>query len=346
MRIFVALLWCCAAFAQTAITVDKLVQFMRSSIPLVKQKQTTDSQLADSLKGYRLTQKLEDRVIEQLREEGLPPKTVAVLRAMATASASLPAAELKKIEPLAAAPEEPAPSAEKQKMILDAAREYALNYSNSLPNFICAQNTKRYANDRMYDNVLAKLTYYEQHEKYDTIMVNDRLTNEPYDKLNGSISTGEFGSMLKGIFDPQTAAEFSWASWKTVNGHKSYVFKFEVDQPHSRWELEDRQSHTKISPAYYGFVWIDEKDNSVVEFYMKTKDLPSTFAITEAESRLYYDTAEISGMPFVLPSRAEMHMRVGRDDQKNLISFHNYQKYSADATLKFDDIVTDPPEKK
>jgi hypothetical protein len=346
MRILAALLWCSSAFAQTAIPVDKLIEFMRSSIPLVKQKQMTDSKLADSLKGYKLTQKLEDRVIEELQQEGLPPKTVAALRAMAAAAASLPAAEIKKIAPPTPPPEEPAPSLETQRQVLDAAREYALNYSSSLPNFICAQSTKRYANDRLYDNVLAKLTYYEQHEKYETIMVNDRLTSEPYEKLNGSISTGEFGSMLKGIFEPQTAADFSWSSWKTVHGHKSYVFKFEVDQAHSRWEIEDRQTHTKISPAYYGYVWIDEKDNSVVEFYMKARDLPSTFSITEAESRLYYDTVEISGIPFVLPSRAEMHLLAGRDHQKNLITFHNYQKYSADATVKFDDIAPEPPEKK
>lgn len=346
MRVLVALFWCYGAFAQTAISVDKLIEFMRSSIPLVKQKQTTDSKLADSLKGFRLTQKLEDRVVEELQQEGLPPKTVATLRAMAAASASLPTTEVKKVEPPAPVPDEPAPPVEKQKQVLAAAREYALNYSSSLPNFICAQSTKRYVNNRMYDNVLAKLTYYEQHEKYDTIMVNDRLSNEPYEKLNGSISTGEFGSMLKGIFESQTAADFTWSSWKTVQGHKSYVFKFEVDQAHSRWGIEDRQSHTKVSPAYYGFVWIDEKDNSVVEFYMKAKDLPATFPITEAESRLYYDTVEISGMPFVLPSRAEMHLLAGRDDQKNLISFHNYQKYSADASLKFDEIVPDPPEKK
>jgi hypothetical protein len=51
-------------------------------------------------------------------------------------------------------------------------------------------------------------------------------------------------------------------------------------------------------------------------------------------------------MPFVLPSRAEMRLLSGRDNQKNLITFHNYQKYSADATPKFDDVVPDSPDKK
>ena len=308
MRLCLAIaiaLFSVGAFAQQAMTVDKLIEFMRSSIPFIKQKQTTDSKLAESLKGIRLTQKLEDRVIEELQEEGLPPRTVAALRVLAAASASLPSAEVKKVEPPPPPPEEPPPPPEQQRKILEAAREYALNYSSSLPNFICAQSTKQFDNNRMYGNILAKLTYYEQHEKYDTIMVNDKLTNSPYEKLSGSISTGEFGSMLHGIFDPQTEADFTWSSWKTVNGHKTYVFKFTVDQPHSRWEIEDRQSQTKISPAYYGFVWIDVKDNSVVEFYMKALDMPSTFAITEADSRMHYDTVLISGNPYVLPARAE-----------------------------------------
>jgi len=50
----------------------------------------------------------------------------------------------------------------------------------------------------------------------------------------------------------------------------------------------------------------------------------------------------------VLPASAVMHMQSGKDDQKNEITFHHYQKYSADATLKFEDMVPDnpPPDKK
>jgi hypothetical protein len=148
--------------------------------------------------------------------------------------------------------------------------------------------------------------------------------------------------MLRGIFDPQTHADFTWSAWRTVHGgRKAYVFKFFVDQAHSGWQIEDRESHQKIMPAYTGFVWIDVKDNSVLAFTMKAVDLPSTFPITEADSRLDYDTVAISDVPFVLPAKAVMHLRSGKDDQKNEISFHNYHKYSADASLKFDDIVPD-----
>jgi hypothetical protein len=344
--LLVVSLFCLGAFAQQTLTVDKLVEFMRSAI----KNRMPDKTVADYVGRMKLTQKLEDPVIEQLQGEGLGPKTVAALRVLGAASSGQPPADLKKIEAPPPPPPEPPPSPAKQKQVLDEAREYALNYSKSLPNFICAQSTKQYGdptgagNYRMYGNVLAKLTYFEQHEKYETITVNDKPTNTAYDKLGGSISTGEFGSMLRGIFDPQTQAEFSWSAWRTIHGdHKAYVFKFFVDQPHSGWEIEDRQSHQKISPAYNGFMWIDVKDNTVLAFTMNAVDLPSTFPITEADSRLDYDTVAISEVPFVLPSKAVMHLRSGKDDQKNEISFHNYHKYSADASLKFDDITPDPP---
>jgi hypothetical protein len=342
-RLMVAVpLMCLGVFAQQTITVDKLVEFMRSAV----KNKTPDKSVADYLSRMKLTQKLDDRVIEELQGEGLGPKTVNALRTLSANSAGMPVAELKKLEPPPPPPPEPPPSPEQQKKILAEARDYALNYSKSLPNFICAQSTKQYNNNQIYGNILAKLTYYEQHEKYDTISVNDKITNKDYDTLGGSISRGEFGSMLMGIFDPQSEADFSWSAWRTLRGHKTYVFKFFVDQPHSRWEIEDRQAKVKITPAYNGFVWIDVKDNSVMAFTMKAVDMPSTFSINQADSRLDYDSVEISGIPHVLPSKAVMHLVSGRDDQRNEISFHNYQKYSADATLKFDEpIVDDPPKK-
>jgi hypothetical protein len=332
---------CLAAMAQT-MTVDQMVSFMRSAI---KNKQP-DKEVAAYVSRVKLTQKLEDSVIEELQTEGLGPKTVNALRGLASASSSQPVAVLKKVEPPPPAAEEPPPPPDQQKKIIEEAREYALNYSKNLPNFICAQNTKRYNNNRMYDNVLARLTYYEQHEKYTTISINDQMSTKDYDKLDGSISTGEFGSMLMGLFDPQTHADFEWSSWKMVGTRKTYVFKFFVEQANSRWQIEDRQASVKIMPAYNGFVWIDVKDNSVVEFYMNAVDMPGTFSIKEANTRLHYDTVAISGIPHMLPARATMHMLSGRDDQKNEITFHNYQKYTADAVLKTDFEDPPPDEKK
>ena len=99
----------------------------------------------------------------------------------------------------------------------------------------------------------------------------------------------------------------------------------------------------KISPAYDGFVWVDVKDNTVLEFTMNAQDLPGTFRL-QKQTRAWITTPSTSKACAVLPSKAVMHFRSGKNDQKNEITFHNYHEYTADTTLKFNDIVPDTPE--
>ena len=51
------------AFAQQALTIDKLVEFITSSI----QQKLPDKEVAAGVAGIRLTQKLEDSTIEELQ---------------------------------------------------------------------------------------------------------------------------------------------------------------------------------------------------------------------------------------------------------------------------------------
>src|ERR1700722_16680579 len=91
-----AFLLCAGAFAQN-MTVTDLVGMVRSNIKL---KTTTDKdQAAYLLKNVHLTQKLDDQTIEELQSEGAGPRTIGALKTLASASANLPVAEVKKVEP-------------------------------------------------------------------------------------------------------------------------------------------------------------------------------------------------------------------------------------------------------
>src|SRR5260370_40718344 len=87
---------CLLAFAQGALTVKQLREFLTSSIQL----KTPDQDVAKYLRNVRLSERLDDVTIEDLQGQGLGPKTVAVLKSLRDASASL------KI----AAPEAPPPA--------------------------------------------------------------------------------------------------------------------------------------------------------------------------------------------------------------------------------------------
>ena len=340
-------LLCLGALAQQTLSVDKLVEFLESSIKM----KMPDKQVADYVRKMRLSQKLEDRVIEQLQGDGLGPKTVAALRQMTASTSGLPVAVLR--QPDAPPPPPPPPPYDEQNSILNEVREYALNYTKSLPDFICMQVTRRYYDPlgsdsyRHYDTVMTKVSYFEQHEKYELLSVNDKFMTASYESLGGTISSGEFGSMMREIFEPRTDAEFHWIRWATLRGHRAHVYSYVVDQPHSQWSIEDRTAHDRISPGYSGLVYVDRNTHTVMRVTLKAEGIPPTFPIQEADDRLDYDTAEISGRQFILPMMAQVHLKAGKVNQRNDIEFHNYRKFSADTTLKFDDVKVDPiPEDK
>lgn len=108
---------------------------------------------------------------------------------------------------------DPRPSQEEQERFLAASREAALKYTQSLPDFICTQKIQRFllANRtdwQRLDSLTVRLTNSSLGEEYKLLEINGAPTDRPYELVGGAISRGEFGSLLHGVFDPRSAAEF------------------------------------------------------------------------------------------------------------------------------------------
>ena len=136
---------CLAASAQT-LTVEQLVTFLRNAQNSQKFKYT-DQEIAKYLHGVKLSEKLDDRAIEDMEGQfKVGPKTLAALHLLRDQSQGLVAG--KPVEaPLPPKPIPP-PSSEEQAAILDDVRQYALGYSQNLPDFICTEVTRRLARPR------------------------------------------------------------------------------------------------------------------------------------------------------------------------------------------------------
>src|ERR1041385_2614529 len=173
----VATLCACSAYAaDTSIdTVQKLVAFVKSSIQLKQ----NDHERAAYIKTIRLKERLDDRTVEELEGQGAGKQTVAALRELSVRTAGLPAAAP---PPPKVAPRViPPPSSEEQAQMLAEIRENAINYTNSLPNYLCARVTERKydprgGNDwRVADTVQEQLTFFDHEEKLKVISVSGRL---------------------------------------------------------------------------------------------------------------------------------------------------------------------------
>lgn len=343
----IALLLCLPAAAQMKMTVGQLKSMLRSSIQL----NHPDKQVADYVKNIRLTERLTERDIQELLAEGLGPKTADALKALSATTAALPKPAVDPVKPAAPPPPMPAPSAEEQKKIIEEARELALGYTKRLPDFICLQVTRRYYDPSgleqyiLSDTIANRLSYFEQKEDYKLISVNGRMAETTYDRLGGATSTGEFGTMMREIFMPETEAEFWWERWARLRGKIVHVYGYRVRQSKSKWRVS-WQRQLEVVPGYKGLIYIDKDVPMVYRLTLEAENMPASFPIQEAKSMLDYDFSEIADKPFLLPLRAEVRMREGRFLVKNQVEFRNYRKFGAEATITFDVDAAPLPEDK
>jgi hypothetical protein len=331
----VVLAVCLATSAQTTLTLEQLISFVKSSIQLGHQ----DKKVARFLSKVTLTQKLDDRTIIELQAMGAGPKTVEAMRKLQEVSKKLP--EPPAPPPKPHRPSIPAPSLGEQNNIIKEVREYALSYVQRLPDFICTQVTRRYVDPSgrefwgRRDVITARLTYFEQKENYKLVLVNGRMTDLPYESLGGAISTGEFGSMMREIFEKETEAEFRWERWATLRGKRAHVFFYRVAQPQSKWRIEyERREH--VFPGYHGLIYVDRDTLMVMRITLEAEDIPASFPIQQASSMLDYDYTKISGREYMLPLRAVVRIREGKLLAKNEVEFRLYRKFAAEATITFE----------
>lgn len=342
-----------SALAQTSMTVAQLVDFVKSSVELHED----DRKLADMVKKVRLTNQLDAHTAEGLQTLGAGRLTMAALRTLIADSASLPAAPAPVQAPKVTAAPTLAPmlaaDAAQQKEILAAITENALNYSNSLPNFICLQVTQRYV-DRSggdhfaaTDKIAERLSYFDHKEDYKVISVNDApVTNRKHEQLGGATSSGEFGTMLLGIFSPESQTEFNWERWGKLRDHIMHVFSFRVRLENSQYRITAEDVKRTVTVGYHGLIYADRDSRSVMRITMEADDIPADFPIRSASETLDYDTIAISGEKFILPLKVEMRMRDGKIAVKNQAAFRLYNKFGADTSITFDAPDASAPEPK
>jgi hypothetical protein len=326
-------------------SVKQVEEFVRSSVSL----KMTDKQVADYLHKMKLSEKLTESTIEDLQSQGAGPRTVAALKELGAASANLnpppPPPPPKVYKPI------PPPSYEDQQKILNQAREYALNYTKNLPDYICTKRTHRFYDPsgkdswRSLDTIVNKLTYFEQKEKNTNILVNGNMTEKTMEQLGGTTSQGEFGSLLSGVFEEKSATEFHWDRWAQLRGRICHVFKYSVDRAHSECGIYDGDSKQSVVPAYRGEVFLDRETKEVLRVSLETVDIPADFRVRVANDRLDYAYQDISGRRFLLPFQAVIQLDDSRRFQtKNEVDFFSYKKFSADTVLTFDTETPPPPD--
>ena len=237
------------------------------------------------------------------------------------------------------------PSEPDARSAIEGSRKKALDYAQSLPDFVCTEYINRFYDNSQRgrwgaaDKLTIKLSFFQQMEDHKLMAVNDRPTDKTFESVGGATGVGEFGGTLHSIFDPTSQATFHWESWKTVRKHRAAVYSYVVEQAHSHYIIESG-AHDNIQKAlvgYHGLLEIDRDTGQVLHYTYEADRIPKVLAIDYALTTVDYDFADVGGRDYLLPAHSETVMRTPGLAVRNQMEFRDYRKFSTESTISFGD---------
>ncbi|UWZ83863.1 VWA domain-containing protein [Occallatibacter riparius] len=226
-----------------------------------------------------------------------------------------------------------APEAAKQ--LIEDARERALSYRDSLPNFMCVEVTNRSDDPgasgrwKLHDSLVEVLKYRDKQETRTTIELNGKRSTVDRQAMRGSLSAGEFGGVLQAIFSQPAQAEFKWKSTEALGTGTVQVFDYNVSPAHSNFTVTASNGR-ETKPGFHGQVYIDSATRSVRRVSLIADELPKNFPTHATRIDVDYDYVAISDRDYLVPVSAEMRLIQGRHSAVlNTMEFRNYRRFGS-----------------
>lgn len=236
-----------------------------------------------------------------------------------------------------------APSAEQLQAIIASARKRALDYSKSLPNFICVEVTNRSVDAsgngrwKHRDSIAELLRYHNNEETRTTLEINGQRSNLQRTDMNASwpLSVGEFGAMLNLVFQPSSKTEFEWkeAAAREDRTGTVQVLTYRVKRENATITLG--QGNDQVGVGFHGLVYIDAATGGVQRIMLQADDLPRGFSMSAASMTVDYDYTAIADRDYLLPVRSTVSLqRHHKEIELNEIAFRSYRRFASRSKIK------------
>jgi hypothetical protein len=237
----------------------------------------------------------------------------------------------------------PAPSPDQLEAIVAGARKRALDYTMTLPNFICVEVTNRSVdqsgngNWKHRDSLAELLTYHDNQESRTTLEVNGKRSSIKRADLNSTwpISVGEFGALLKLVFAPSSKTMFEWKEAATLGDGTGTVQVLSYRVARENATLNLREGNGSIGVGFHGLVYIDGATSGIRRITLTADGLPRAFSMHAAAMTVDYDYVAISARDYLLPVRSTVSLQRGRKEiELNEIGFRNYRRFASRTKIK------------
>lgn len=229
-------------------------------------------------------------------------------------------------------------SKQEASLLIEDARDRALTYGESLPNFMCLEVTSRSLDPsgegawKLKDTIVTLLRYREKQETRTTIEVNGQASSANYRSMDGALSMGEFGGVLKSVFEKKSQATFQWKETDELKGGTVQVFDYRVEKTHSGFAVVGTDGR-EIIAGFHGQLFVDSSTRSVRRITL-IADLPDGFSTRASSLSVDYDYVAINSHDYLMPVSAEMRLVKGRHYAAlNTIEFRNYRRFGSNVRM-------------
>jgi hypothetical protein len=144
----------------------------------------------------------------------------------------------------------------------------------------------------------------------------------------------QFFSLPGALFGPKAETEFDWLRWDTLGGRRVAVYSLNVEQYASKLTFISAESTLIV--GFHGLLFADAETAQVTRLEIRA-DMPADYGVQDCTVDVDYREVTLAGQPYDLPAKAVVSARFGRRIARNETEIVRYQKYAANATLKFDD---------
>jgi hypothetical protein len=239
------------------------------------------------------------------------------------------------------------PPAELQKRALQTVTAFAQGYIDRLPDFTCVRTTQHYvaraATRRWQPEAKAayELSYYGHDEHYRLLSVDDKPARKipKLSMAKGWLEmNGNFGWILKQLFEPGVHPHFEWHGWDTVQGKRAMAFSYQISLAESHavqslcgsWVVF---SHCKEKNyAFHGQLFIDEQSLDILRISDTPDGLSGAFA--QGDTSVDYGRITVAGGEYLLPIADQIETFNGSVLFRNDSTYSDYRKFVAESTFR------------
>lgn len=233
-------------------------------------------------------------------------------------------------------------------VVVELARLYAQEYSESIPNFLCFRNTRFLKESsplgrwKLDTELKERLSHAGDEDEHEIVAIDGkRVKGEALFFHGGLTVSGEFGNVIRRIFDPETETVFTSMGGDSEGDSGRVILGFRVTQERSSMQISSGDEE-EVEMGYAGEVYASRSTGQIFRIRLTMDELPEGYPIRGATWDIRYGPVKVEEQELLLPVFAAIEAYQEGRFVRTEATYTDYQKYAADSSIRFGEPALSP----